>query len=82
MFQRIPMQRAVDTALKKKPVPLDTPTHVWGPLFADKRATIGRMRLITLIAAAMIWLMHYRSRSTITAARSTGLSRNSDPART
>jgi hypothetical protein len=30
---------------------------VWGPLLADKRATLARMRTITLILAATIWLM-------------------------
>ncbi|MDF3310787.1 hypothetical protein [Rhodococcus sp. T2V] len=56
MFSRTPVQRAVDTALKNGTLPPYAPTQVWGPLLADKRAALARMRTITLILAATIWL--------------------------
>lgn len=56
MFSRTPAQRAVDTALKNGALPPGAPTQVWGPLLADKRATLARGRLITLIVAATVWL--------------------------
>ncbi|QDQ93042.1 hypothetical protein FND50_21315 [Rhodococcus sp. WB9] len=57
MFSRTPAQRAVDTALRNGALPPGAPTQVWGPLLADKRATLARMRTITLILAVTIWLM-------------------------